>query len=167
MDFNFLNKNNPQNKGKKGNNGANFSGSIAGTVVIFMLITAVYLMVSGDGKVTPEIPISDLAKSVSEGVVKKIVVAGDKLTITFINDEIKTTKKEVGSTLSQTLFNYGVNSEALAKTEIEIKDESGFMFVLLNILPFLLPIVFILLFFWYLSRQVRGACMQALSFGQS
>ena len=41
------------------------------------------------------------------------------------------------------------------------------MFVLLNILPFLLPIVFILLFFWYLSRQMKGAGMQALSFGQS
>ena len=61
-----------------------------------------------------------------------------------VNDEVKTAKKEVGSSLSQTLFNYGVTSEALAKTEIKIKDESGFMFLLLNILPFLLPIVFIL-----------------------
>jgi cell division protease FtsH len=36
-----------------------------------------------------------------------------------------------------------------------------------NILPFLLPIIFILIFFWYLSRQVKGAGMQAFSFGQS
>ncbi|HBA45777.1 TPA: cell division protein FtsH [Candidatus Nomurabacteria bacterium] len=41
------------------------------------------------------------------------------------------------------------------------------MFWLLNILPFLLPIFFILIFFWYISRQVKGAGMQALSFGQS
>ena len=41
------------------------------------------------------------------------------------------------------------------------------MFVLINILPFLLPIIFILLFFWYLSRQVKGAGMQAMTFGQS
>ncbi|OGI79512.1 cell division protein FtsH [Candidatus Nomurabacteria bacterium RIFCSPHIGHO2_12_FULL_37_29] len=132
-----------------------------------MLITAAYLAISGDAKSTPEIPISDLAKNVRLGEVKKIIVSGDKLTITYTNDEIKKAKKEVGSTLSQTLFNYGVSSEALGKTEIEIKDESGFIFLLLNILPFLLPIVFILLFFWYLSRQVRGAGMQALSFGQS
>ncbi|MSU44726.1 ATP-dependent zinc metalloprotease FtsH [Candidatus Nomurabacteria bacterium] len=132
-----------------------------------MLITAVYLVVSDTAPTVPEIPISDLAKSVGVGEVKKILVEGEKLTITYQNDEIKKSKKEVGSALSQTLFNYGVTSIALAKTEIEIKDESGFMYVLLNLLPFLLPIVFILFFFWYLSKQVRGAGMQALSFGQS
>jgi len=167
MDFNFLNKKNLPNKGKKLKAGPNFGSSIASAILVFMFITAVYLAVSDTGKVVPEIPISDLAKSVSLGEVKKILVEGEKLTITYQNDEIKKSKKEVGSALSQTLFNYGVTSDALKKTEIEIKNESGFMFLLLNILPFLLPIVFILLFFWYLSRQVRGAGMQALSFGQS
>lgn len=167
MDFNFLNKNSAQNKGKKSKEGTNFGNSVAGTVVIFMLITALYLVVSDNQKIIPEIPISVLAKSVSDGEIKKILVEGDKLTITYQNDEVKVSKKEVGSSLSQTLFNYGVNSTALAKTEIEIKKESGFMFVLLNLLPFLLPIFFILIFFWYLSRQVKGAGMQALSFGQS
>ena len=171
MDFNFLNQkadqNTGQGRGKKGKSGSNFSSSIAGAILIFMLITAAYLALSENGKAKIETSISDLAKSVSIGEVKNILVEGDKLTITYQNDEIKTAKKEVGSSLSQTLFNYGVNSEALSKTEIEIKNESGFVFLLLNILPFLLPIVFILLFFWYLSRQVRGAGMQALSFGQS
>src|SRR3989338_6962579 len=149
MDFNFLNKKNEGNKGKKPKMGAGFGGSVAGTIVIFMLITATYLAISDSGVTTPEIPISDLAQSVSKGEVKKILVEGEKLTITYQNDEIKTAKNEVGSALSQTLFNYGVTSEALGKAEIEIKNESGFMFVLINILPFLLPIVFILLFFWY------------------
>ncbi len=170
MDFNnFLNQKSG-NRGKKGKGvmgGSGFGGSIAGAILIFMLITAAYLIVSDNGKVVSEIPISDLAKSVSVGEVKKILVEGEKLTITYQNDEIKKSKKEVGSALSQTLFNYGVTSEALGKTEIEIKDESGFTFLLLNTLPFLLPVVFILLFFWYLSRQVKGAGMQALSFGQS
>src|SRR3989339_311631 len=166
MDFNFLNKKNPLNKGKK-QKGGNLFGSISGAVFIFMLITAVYLIVSDNSKAIPEIPISDLAKSVSVGEVKKIVVEGDKLTVTFQNDEIKTAKKEVGSTLSQTLFNYGVNNGALAKTEIQIKEESGFVYLLFNILPFLIPIIFILVFFWYISRQVKGAGMQAMTFGQS
>ncbi len=167
MDFNFLNQKKEQNKGKKLKEGNGFGGSIAGTILIFMIITAIYLVVSDSEKVIPEIPISDLAKSVSSGEVKKILVEGEKLTVTYQNDDVKQSKKETGSALSQTLFNYGVTSTALAKTQIEIKNESGFMFVLLNLLPFLLPIVFILLFFWYLSRQVKGAGMQALSFGQS
>ena len=148
MDFNFLNQKDPQGKGKKGPKKTKFGGNIAGAILFFMLITALYLVVSGNGKVIPEVAISDLAKSVSAGEVKNILVEGDKLTITYTNDETKTAKKEIGSSLSQTLFNYGVNSQALAKAKIEIKDESGFMFYFLNILPFLLPVVFILLFFW-------------------
>jgi len=76
-------------------------------------------------------------------------------------------QKETESSLSQTLFNYGVKPEALAKTAIEIKNESGFGYWLMNLLPFLLPILFIVFFFWYLSRQVKGAGMQAFTFGQS
>ncbi len=167
MDFNFLSQKDPQGKGKKGPKQTKFGTNIAGAILFFMLITGLYLIVSGDGKVIPEVAISDLAKSVSAGEVKTILVEGDRLTITYQNNDVKTGKKEVGSALSQTLFNYGVTSQALAKTEIQIKDESGFMFYLVNILPFLLPIVFILIFFWYLSRQVKGAGMQAFSFGQS
>ena len=82
MNLNFLNKKTSPNKGKKGKNGSNLSGSIAGTMFIFMLITAVYLAVSDNAPVMSEIPISDLAKSVSMGEVKKILVEGEKLTIT-------------------------------------------------------------------------------------
>lgn len=108
-----------------------------------------------------------MANSVVVGSVKTILVEGDKLTITYQNGEVKESKKEVGAPLSQTLFDYGVTATAIAKTDIQIKDESGFMYWLVNLLPFLLPIVFILIFFWYLSRQVKGAGMQAFTFGQS
>ncbi|MFA5932326.1 MAG: ATP-dependent zinc metalloprotease FtsH [Candidatus Paceibacterota bacterium] len=167
MDFNFFKQKDPQGKGKKAPKKSNFGANIAGALLFFMLITALYLVVSGDGKVIPEVAISDLAKSVQAGDVKDILVEGDKLTITYKNDEVKTSKKEVGGALSQTLFNYGVTSAALTNTKIEIKNESGFMYWLVNLLPFLLPIIFILLFFWYLSRQVKGAGMQAFTFGQS
>ncbi len=166
MDFNFLNQKSTKG-GKKGSEGSKFGNSLAGGLFIFMLITALYLVVSDTTKVAPEIAISELAKSVSSGEVKKIEVSGEVLTITYTNDEVKKSKKEVGSALSQTLFNYGVDKEAFAKTEIVVKSESGFMYWLVNLLPFILPIIFILMFFWYLSRQVKGAGMQAFTFGQS
>jgi hypothetical protein len=77
MDFNFLNKNNKQNKGKKPKRGASLPSSLALAMIIFMLITAVYLVVSDNGKAIPEVAISDLAKSVSAGEVKNILVEGD------------------------------------------------------------------------------------------
>ncbi|MFA6585822.1 MAG: ATP-dependent zinc metalloprotease FtsH [Candidatus Paceibacterota bacterium] len=167
MDFNFLNPKEIKSKGKKRKENPKFSGSIMGAILIFMIITALYLMISGTSKTIPEVSISDLAKSVEAGDIKSILVEGEKLTITYKNDEVKNSKKEMESSLSQTLFNYGVKPDALSGTSIEVKNESGFMYWLVNLLPFLLPIIFILFFFWYLSRQVKGAGMQAFSFGQS
>ncbi|HNW71521.1 MAG TPA: ATP-dependent zinc metalloprotease FtsH [Candidatus Paceibacterota bacterium] len=167
MDFNVLNTKDAKNKGKKGKKGPSFTSSIATALLVFMLITSLYLVITENKKDIPQISISDLAKNVSEGTVKKVVVAGEKLTITYTNDEVKESKKEAESSLSQTLFNYGVKPEALSQTTIEIKNENGFGYWLLNILPFLIPVVFVLFFFWYLSRQVKGAGMQAFTFGQS
>ncbi len=170
MDLNFLNQkgnNGEKRNGKKGNGGGKLSSNIAGALLVFMLITGLYLVISDNSASVPEVPISELATSISAGQVKSIEVSGDSLTITYKDASVKQAKKETGAALTQTLFNYGVKPEALAATEIVIKNESGFLFWLANILPFLLPVVFIVLFFWYLSRQVKGAGIQAMTFGQS
>ena len=170
MDFNFLNQNDEGDKGRgreKRPNGSNFSRSIVGAVLIFMFITALYLVISDVPSKLEEISISDLAKNVGAGEVKSILVSGESLTVTYQDGGVKKARKEVEASLSQTLTNYGVSKEAFSTVSIEVKNETGFGFWVLNILPFLLPIVFIVIFFWYLSRQVRGAGIQALSFGQS
>ncbi len=167
MDLNFLNQNKPEDKGKKGKKESNFSNSLISALLIFMTITALYLFVSDTTKAPVNISISELAQNITGGLVKSILVEGDTLTITYKDDTTKKAKKEVESSLSQTLFNYGVKSEVLASANIEIKNPSGFGYWLLNAMPFLLPIIFIVFFFWYLSRQVKGAGMQAFTFGQS
>jgi cell division protease FtsH len=163
MDLNFMNKKDNKKKEK----GGSFSRSIAGAILFFMLITALYLVLTGNYKEVKEVSISDLANSVSLGDVKNIQVQGEKLVITYKNDEVKNAKKETEASLSQTLFNYGVKPEALAKTQIEIKNETGFVYWLINILPIALPVLLIVFFLWYMSRSVKGAGMQAFSFGQS
>ncbi|MEX2052460.1 MAG: ATP-dependent zinc metalloprotease FtsH [Candidatus Paceibacterota bacterium] len=167
MDFNFSNKKQGSEKHKKIPKETKFGSSIALSVFVFMLITALYLVISDPGRPTEEVAISALAQSVSRGEVKEILIEGDQLTITYLDDQVRKSKKEVGTSLSETLSNYGVTPEALSGTSIEVKNEGGFGFWLMNLLPFLLPIIFIVFFLWYLSRQVKGAGMQALSFGQS
>jgi cell division protease FtsH len=167
MQFNFLNQKDPKDKGKGGKQGPKFSTSIAGAILIFMLITALYLIISGTPKAAPEVSISDVAKSVISGDVTKIEVDSDSLNITYKNGDVKKSEKETESSLSQTLYNYGVTPAELAVTQIDVKSDTGWLFWLTNILPFLLPILFIVFFFWYLSRQVKGAGMQAFTFGQS
>ncbi|MCE9585501.1 ATP-dependent zinc metalloprotease FtsH [Candidatus Nomurabacteria bacterium] len=135
--------------------------------MIFMLITGLYLVISSSSKEIPEIPISDLAKSVSSGEVKSIAVEADKLNIAYKNGDVKKSKKEIESSLSQTLYNYGVKAEAVQAVEVKIKSDNGVLFWLGNILPFALPVIFVIFFFWYMSRQVKGSGMQAFTFGQS
>ena len=154
-------------KNKKAPEPPKFSKHILTTLVIFVILTALYSIIVGNYKQTPQISISDLAKSVAAGEIKHIDVSGEDLTIQFKDDTLKKSKKETESSLSQTLTNYGVDPKILGAVQINIQNENGWGYWLLNILPFALPIVFILLFFWMISKQVKGAGMQAFSFGQS
>lgn len=167
MDFNFLNQKEPGGKGKKPQKQSKFSSNILGAIIFFMIITALYLAVSDSAKTTEEISISQLAQDVADQKVAEILVEGDKLNVAYRDGALKVSKKESGAPLSETLSNYGVDGDELAGAQIKIKSEGGVMFWLANILPFLLPVIFILVFFWYLSRQVKGAGMQAFTFGQS
>lgn len=166
MDLKFLQQKDPKNKGKKKKD-TSFSSTVMWVVFIFMLMTALYLFVSEPKVNTNKISISELMQSVDKGEVKNILVEGEELTITYQNSEVKKSKKEAGASLTETFANYGIDKDALAITNIEVKNESGFSYWLLNLLPFLIPIVFILLFFYFISRSAKGAGMQAFTFGQS
>ena len=139
-----------------------------GALMIFFLLSTAYSWLAGDISTAQDIFLSELATDISKGLVAKITVDGDKILADYVEDgKIVQTKKEVGTALSQTFANLGVPTDKLDKVKIEIKEQSGLGYWLLGLAPFLLPIFFIAFFIWYLTRQVRGAGMQALSFGQS
>ncbi len=144
-----------------------FGNQVVGTFLILMILVGLYSALSSKSVKTTEIALSDLAESVNKGEVKMIVVSGDKLEATYVNNEIKTSKKEAERGLSETLATYGVTPAALAKVKLEVKSDSGWTFWLATLLPIIVPIVFVIVFFWLISRQVKGASMQAFSFGQS
>lgn len=129
-----------------------------------------YFASKNPSKVTA-MTLSELASSTIAGEVKKITVEVDSLTITRSVGTTtlqNTSKKEAGSSLIETLVSYGVSTTTLAGVNIEVKEPSGwgkflggaFNLLLLGILP-------VLLLIWFFSRQVKGAGMQALSFGQT
>ena len=139
-----------------------------GALMIFFLLSTAYSWLAGDISTAQDISLSELATDISKGLVAKITVDGDKIFADYVEDgKTIQTKKEVGTALSQTFANLGVPTDKLDKVKIEIKEQSGMGYWLLGLAPFLLPIFFIAFFIWYLTRQVRGAGMQALSFGQS
>lgn len=137
------------------------------TILLFLIIMTLYSAVAENKNKDEQIAISALASGVIEERVSKIIVSGDKLEIEYADGAKAISKKETESALSETLSNYGVSPEMLAKVEVEIKSQGGFAFWFLSLLPIILPIAFILFFIWFLTRQVKGAGMQAFTFGQS
>lgn len=165
-------KNNKKTEGQAG--GVNpkdmikqFGRHILGTVLIILLVLSSYSAVSENIKKIPETSVSQLASDIKSGLISKIAVEGDELTITYKDESTKKAKKEVESSLSQTLVNYGVTSAELANVLVEVKSPSGIYFWFVALSPFLFPLVFVFIIFWMISRQVKGSSMQAFSFGQS
>jgi cell division protease FtsH len=156
-------------KSPKKNNDGDFSISnyIVSIILIFLVLSALYSFISNKFAKSPEISISQTALDIKTGLVKEVLVKGDTLELLYENGDKKISKKEETEALTQTLENFGLKPEDLSKIKIDIKTQSGFGFWFLNLLPILAPILFIFLFIWYMSRQVKGANMQAFSFGQS
>ena len=145
-----------------------FTNNIITAFVILLVLMMAYSFIADGGNKSEDISLSELATDVSSGLVSEIVVKGDSLTISYKNsDEDKTSKKETQSSLTETLKNYGVSPEALGAVKIKIQNQSGLGYWLLTLAPFIIPIIFIVFFIWFLTRQVRGAGMQAFTFGQS
>jgi len=145
----------------------NLVNQIIITIFIFMAITIAYSYLVKKPEEIKNLTISEVASGVVSGNIEKIEVSGSNINVSFKDQTKGVAKKEVESSLSETLFNYGVTPESLASTPIEIKNESGLGYWMVRVLPFLLPIIIIVFFIWMLTRQVKGAGMQAFTFGQS
>ena len=140
---------------------------ILSIILVFVIISSLYSFISSSrAKSSDQISISQLSTDVKSGTVKSITVRGDTLDIEYASST-KVSKKEDGEALSQTLVNYGVTKEQLSSVNINIKNENGLGYWILNLSPIIFPILFIAVFIWFITRQVKGAGMQALTFGQS
>src|SRR3989344_7693931 len=147
--------------------GPSFFSNLITTVLIFLLLMSIYWLVEGLAKPAVDVPLSVVAADVAEGKIRSITVNGDSLGLVYTDESTKVSRKDPSAGLPETLATYGVTPEELSKVSITIRGQSGFQFWFLTLAPILLPLLFVAAFFWIISRQVRGAGMQAFSFGQS
>ncbi|HBD24590.1 MAG TPA: cell division protein FtsH [Candidatus Zambryskibacteria bacterium] len=157
-----------KNKDGKGPEENSIMSYVVSVLVIFVVLSAVYSYISNSmTDKTVEVPISQISTDIKSDLVKSIVVKGDVLDVEYKTGSTTVSKKEEGEALLQTLVNYGVTEEQLNTIKIDIKKENSFSYWVMNLLPIIFPILFILVFIWFISRQMKGAGMQAMTFGQS
>ncbi len=147
--------------------GPSFLGNLISTIFIFLILMSGMSLIEGFMTKTVDIPLSVVAADVAKGSIKSIMVRGDTLNLVYTDDTKKNSRKDPLTGLTETLATYGVTPSELAKVSISIEGQSGFKFWFLTFVPILLPILFVVFILWFLSRQVKGAGMQAFSFGQS
>lgn len=143
------------------------AGQVVLTLLILMFLVGLYSSLAEQKNKVKDVSLSEISQAVLTGQITAIDVNGDQLTATYKDSTQSKSRKEAESSLSETLSLYGVNPEALGKVKVTVDNPSGWGFWLLNLLPILIPIIFVIIFFWMISRQVKGASMQAFSFGQS
>ncbi|MEK7227576.1 MAG: ATP-dependent zinc metalloprotease FtsH [Patescibacteria group bacterium] len=147
--------------------GRGLMGQAVLALVIFLILVSAYSLLTGLSPKQEEISLSELAHEISLGHISSIVVKSDDLDVTYADGTEKVSKKEANTALTTTLKNYAVTTEALSKVKIEVKNDQGALYWVASLAPVILPIIFIVFFLWFLSRQVKGAGMQAFTFGQS
>lgn len=164
----------PKKKGKDGGPAApSFFSNILTILLVFLLLVSAYSLFTEKKAAVAPISLSTLATDIQNTdpnapKVIEVDVEGTDLKVIYSDGTKKDSKKELESSLTDSLKNYGVSPEALGAVKIEVKDPSGFMYWFYNLAPFLFPLVLLGVLVWYLSRQVKqSGGMQAFSFGQS
>ncbi len=145
--------------------------NISKTFLIFFVImlatAAVLSLFENNQSKTTQVSVTQMVEKIKAGQIKKIEVHGNLLKLTAIDGQKLTSYKESNESLTDLLVNYGLTPKQLSEVQIDIKTETGLSYWLGIVLPFILPILLIVGFIWFLTRQVQGVNKKAMSFGQT
>ncbi len=109
------------------------------------------------------IGLSDAIKDIRDGKVANVEVDGNKATLTYKDTSVKSTRKEDGQGFLQALDAAKVDPTTVS---IEIKDRSVSQAVT-GLLGAFLPLLLMVVFFFFIFRQAREGASSVFSFGQS
>lgn len=138
-------------------------------LVLFLVAGALSMFKAGEAQKPESIAVAKLVEAINAGAVKKITVEGDTLKVELKDEKAKPqeARKESGESFGDVMKNYGVSEEARKNLNVEIKDQSGWKFWAINLLPTILPMLVILAFLYFMTRSVQGANNKAMGFGAS
>jgi cell division protease FtsH len=146
----------------------NFSKNLLFGITFLIFITFFFSLFLEIFSAKPEvISVSKLVEKIKAGEVTRITVNGDDLEITLKSGKLLTSRKESESSITETLKNYGLEPALLEKIELKVSEPSGMKYWLGILIPSLLPILVMVLIFWWIFRQAKTGMNQAFTFGKA
>lgn len=143
------------------------SKNVFWTVISLILITLLFSYFFSGPSQSENLTLNQLAEKIQQGEVVSIAVNGNDLDIELADDKKASAKKEFEVGLTETLKNYGVSATQLSKVDVSVEEESGARFLAGILIPTLLPLIILIVFFWIIFRNARGGANQVMSFGKS
>lgn len=143
------------------------SKNIIIALLAILVISAIFSSYSFKKEKPEEVNVAKVVEEIQGGVVQSIDIEGSDIRISLKNGIKQTTRKESSVALPDLLIDYGVTAEQLRGANINVKDRSARAYIVGVILPSLLPLLLLLVVFWFMIRQMQGANNKALSFGMS
>jgi len=159
--------NSSKNAKKPGTPKMSFLNIIAIVILGFLLMSGIYAQLVSRSTNVTAISITSIAQDVQKGKVTSLDIQGDTIIAIYADKSTKTAQKEIDASVTESLSRLGVSPAVLASTTITVESPSGFWYWVGQLAPFLAPLLFLIIFIWIMTRQVRGAGMQAMTFGQS
>ena len=134
--------------------------------IAFLVIAAVISSFSAKGHIS-QVGLETLIQQINSGQVNSILINGNSLEVTLKDNKKETVRKEANDSLSTLLSNFKVDPAKMVNVKTSVKDGSGWDYVVVNVLPFLIPLIIVGFFIFFMMRGVSGANSKAMSFGQS
>ncbi|HPO68204.1 MAG TPA: ATP-dependent zinc metalloprotease FtsH [Candidatus Pacearchaeota archaeon] len=145
----------------------NLAKNLITILLFFLVISSIFSLLSTSIQEEKNISLSDLVNDINNEKVKKITVSGSSVSVIYPDNSKAKTMKEVESSLSQSLVNYGVDNEKLKKVNIEVKQEGGIWYWLGPIIIYILPLIGFGFIFYLIFRQTKAGVNQAFNFTRS
>ncbi|PIR74535.1 MAG: cell division protein FtsH [Candidatus Magasanikbacteria bacterium CG10_big_fil_rev_8_21_14_0_10_47_10] len=147
----------------------NLIKNFAYIIVVLFLLAAVLSFGNFDKEKPEETSINTLVTEIQNDEVQSIEIQKDIIAVT-LKDESRAKqeiKKEYGQSFTELMDNLGVDPAKVGSIDVKVKKEDGFAFWATVLAPYLIPLLFIVGFIWFMSRQVQGVNNKAMGFGSS
>ena len=143
------------------------SKNIILALVTVLLVSAIFSSISLRTTKPEVISLSKLATEIENGLVTSTTVEGSDVQITLKDGTEQKARKDSSVSLENALSDYGLEADSIRAANITIKDRSARSYFLGVILPSMLPLLLLIVIFWFMIRQMQGVNNKAMSFGMS
>lgn len=143
--------------------------SIISFFLFFIVLAVILSLFNLDlGEPAEKFSTKDMIDQINAEQVKSVEISDNLLTVTLLDDTKHEVVKEYNDSFSDIVSNYGIDEAKVEKIQsIEVVEDSVLSQVLIDSLPFVIPLIFGVFLLMFFLRQVQGANSKAMNFGQS